>query len=437
MQQHIQLWLKSIGMTYYTGLASVLTLLCAIFIISLIVHLLLHKLALPMLLRSAENSHHQWPKLLLRGALFQRIVWLLQGVLFQIPLPWLLETQSWVFHVLQVFTEMWLLIYTLLIGFSLLNIIQYLALKNGISSPIALRGIFQSIKLLASVIIGILLISLLLGQSPDTLLTGLGAMTAVLMLVFRDPILGLVAGIQLSANDMLNLGDWLEMSKYGADGTVIDISLTTVKVQNWDNTIVTIPAYALTSDSFKNWRGMTESGARRMKRSLNIDLTSIHFLTGPEVTELGQSHLLTPYINEKFEEIDSWNKDQNFDNDYLLNQRKLTNIGTFRIWLENWLRNHPYIRQDLLLVVRQLPATENGLPIEIYAFTTITAWIDYERIQSDIFDYIYSALPMFGLRVHQTPTGNDIRSLGSYFQTEKLTPQSTKQNLPPLTMSTD
>lgn len=414
MQQHIQIWLKSIGMTHYTSLAAVLTMLFAILVISVIVHLLLHKLVLPMLLRLAENSHHQWPKLLLRGALFQRTVWLLQGVLFQVPLPWLLETQSWIYHALQVFTEMWLLLYTLLIGFSLLNIIQSIAIRNRISSPIALRGIFQSIKLLASVIIGILMISLLLGQSPDTLLTGLGAMTAVLLLVFRDPILGLVAGIQLSANDMLNLDDWLEMPKYGADGTVIDINLTTVKVQNWDNTIVTIPAYALTSDSFKNWRGMTESGARRIKRSLNIDLTSIHFLTEQEITELGQSHLLTPYISEKFVEIDSWNKGQNAGNDYLLNQRKLTNIGTFRIWLENWLQHHPCIRQDLLLVVRQLPASENGLPIEIYAFTTVTAWIDYERIQSDIFDYIFSALQMFGLRVHQTPTGNDIRSLSPH-----------------------
>lgn len=411
MQQDIQIWLNTIGMSHYTGLAALLVILLTIIVISVIVHLILHKGVLPVLIKISDKSHHQWPRMMLRGALFKRIVWLLQGVLFQLPLPWLLEPDSLLYKGLQTLTELWLMLFTLLIGFSLLNLVQSIALKNRISNPVALRGIFQSIKLLAAIIIAILMISLMLGQSPETLLTGLGAMTAVLMLVFRDPILGLVAGIQLSANDMLNLDDWLEMPKYGADGTVIDINLTTVKVQNWDNTIVTIPAYALTSDSFKNWRGMTESGARRMKRALNIDLTSIHFLSENKIKELSQSKLLIPYLTEKYQEIQDWNQQQNKDNFYSLNQRNLSNIGIFRIWLENWLRHHPYIRQDRLLAVRQLSATENGLPIEIYAFTNITTWVEYERIQSDIFDYIYSALSMFELRIHQTPTGNDMRAL--------------------------
>ncbi|EAM1881860.1 mechanosensitive ion channel [Salmonella enterica] len=247
-------------------------------------------------------------------------------------------------------------------------------------------------------------------QSPAILISGLGAMAAVLMLVFKDPILGLVAGIQLSANDMLKLGDWLEMPKYGADGAVIDIGLTTVKVRNWDNTITTIPTWSLVSDSFKNWSGMSASGGRRIKRSINIDATSIHFLDDDEKQRLLTAQLLKPYLTSRHQEIDEWNKQLDAP-ESALNHRRMTNIGTFRAYLNEYLRHHPRIRKDMTLMVRQLAPDDHGLPIEIYAFTNTVVWLEYESIQADIFDHIFAVVEEFGLRIHQTPTGSDIRAL--------------------------
>lgn len=411
MQLPLQHWLQTLGLTHYTDIIATLLMLTAMVFISLIIHLLLHKLLLPILKKQSEKSQHLWPKSLFKHRLFNRATWLLQGVLFQTLLHILFDPQSMLYVALTTLCQLWVMLFSLLIAFSLLDVIQAVTAKSEFAKQIPLRGIFQSIKLIMAILIVILMISLLLGKSPGTLLTGLGAMTAVLMLVFRDPILGLVAGIQLSANDMLKIGDWLDMPKYSADGAVIDINLTTVKVHNWDKTIVTIPAYALISDSFKNWRGMSESGGRRIKRSVNIDTTSIHFLSETEINQLGQAHLLSPYLVNKQQEITQWNTQRDNQNTSLLNHRALTNIGTFRIWLENWLKTHPQIRQDMTLMVRQLAPTENGQPIEIYAFTNTVVWAEYEAIQSDIFDYIYAALPAFGLRVHQTPTGTDIRAL--------------------------
>lgn len=411
MQLPLQHWLQTLGLTQYTDLIATLIMLAAMIFLSLIIHLLLHKLLLPILKKQSEKSQHLWPKSLFKHRLFNRAAWLLQGVLFQTLLHILFDPQSMLFVGLTTLCQLWVMLFSLLIGFSLLDVIQAITARSEFSKQIPLRGIFQSIKLIMAILIVILMISLLLGKSPGSLLTGLGAMTAVLMLVFRDPILGLVAGIQLSANDMLKIGDWLDMPKYGADGAVIDINLTTVKVHNWDKTIVTIPAYALISDSFKNWRGMSESGGRRIKRSVNIDTTSIHFLSEAEIEQLGQAQLLSPYLVNKQQEISRWNTQRDNHNASLLNHRALTNIGTFRVWLESWLKTHPQIRQDMTLMVRQLAPTENGQPVEIYAFTNTVVWAEYEAIQSDIFDYLYAALPAFGLRVHQTPTGTDIRAL--------------------------
>ncbi|MBR9830012.1 MAG: mechanosensitive ion channel, partial [Oceanospirillales bacterium] len=244
------------------------------------------------------------------------------------------------------------------------------------------------------------------------LLSGLGAMTAVLMLMFKDPILGLVAGIQLSANNMLTVGDWLDMPQYGANGAVIDIGLTTVKVQNWDKTITTIPTYALISDSFRNWRGMSESGGRRIKRSLMIDSSSVRFLDEEEVARLQRARLLAPYLEQKVQEVSRYNSEQQLDLSSTVNGRRLTNLGTFRVYLNTFLQSHPQIHQQMTLLARQLESTPNGIPMEIYAFTTTTSWVEYEGIQGDIFDHVFAVLQEFGLRVHQVPSGYDMRSLG-------------------------
>jgi miniconductance mechanosensitive channel len=236
-------------------------------------------------------------------------------------------------------------------------------------------------------------------------------MAAVLILVFKDTILGFVASIQLSANKMVNIGDWISMPDYNADGDVIDISLNTVKVQNWDKTIATIPTYALVSDSFNNWKGMEESGGRRIKRSLNIDMKSVGFLDSEQVEKFRKYHLLKDYITTKEKEITDYNKANKLDEDTVTNGRKMTNLGTFRVYLENYLHKHPKINQDMTFLVRHLQPSEMGIPMEIYVFSNDQAWANYEAIQADIFDHVLAVLPEFGLKVFQNPTGDDFNKL--------------------------
>jgi miniconductance mechanosensitive channel len=240
------------------------------------------------------------------------------------------------------------------------------------------------------------------------LIGGLGAFSAVLMLIFKDPILGFVGGIQLSVNKMLAPGDWISMPKFDADGTVIDISLTTVKVQNWDKSISMIPTYSLISDSFRNWKGMEESDGRRIKRWINIDVKSIRFCTPEMLQKFEKIEYLTYYIQHKQKELEEYNASRNVDNSIMVNGRRQTNIGVFRAYLVEYLRNHPNINPEMTLMVRQLQPTEKGLPIEIYGFSKIKAWEQYEAIQSDIFDHVLAVVPEFDLRIFQNRTGDDV-----------------------------
>lgn len=381
-----------------------------IFLTAIIVHLILHRVVLRTFEKRAQASNHLWLQIITQNKLFHRLAFTLQGIIVNVQAVLWLQKGSDAAQILTTAAQLWVMLYALLSFFSLLDVIFNLSQKLSFSSQLPLKGIFQGVKLVSAILIGILMISLLLGQSPAILISGLGAMAAVLMLVFKDPILGLVAGIQLSANDMLKLGDWLEMPKYGADGAVTDIGLTTVKVRNWDNTITTIPTWSLVSDSFKNWSGMSASGGRRIKRSINVDTTSVHFLDEQEQQRLIQARLLKPYMDSRHEEISLWNQEHGGDGS-VLNLRKMTNIGTFRAYLNEYLRNHPHIRKDMTLMVRQLAPDNNGLPIEIYAFTNTVVWAEYESIQADIFDHIFAVVEEFGLRIHQSPTGNDIRAL--------------------------
>ena len=386
-----------------------------IFITAIIVHVILHWVVLRAFEKRANASSRLWLQIITQNKLFHRLAFTLQGIIVNIQAALWLQKGSEAAEILVTCAQLWIMIYALLSLFSLLDVILNLSQKLPAASQLPLKGIFQGIKLIGAIIVGILMISLLIGQSPAILISGLGAMAAVLMLVFKDPILGLVAGIQLSANDMLKLGDWLEMPKYGADGAVIDIGLTTVKVRNWDNTITTIPTWSLVSDSFKNWSGMSASGGRRIKRSISIDATSIHFLDEDERQRLHKAHLLKPYLTTRHQEIDEWNQLLDAP-ESVLNHRRMTNIGTFRAYLNEYLRHHPRIRKDMTLMVRQLAPDDHGLPIEIYAFTNTVVWLEYESIQADIFDHIFAVIEEFGLRIHQSPTGNDIRALSGVFQ---------------------
>ncbi|BEO26729.1 putative transport [Klebsiella oxytoca] len=410
MQQQITRWLEQFGLEF-GGVMSLLMVLGLIVLISVAIHLVLHRVVLAALQRRGQQSQRVWQQAIAQYKLFQRVALLLQGVIISIQATLWLQSGSQTQAVIVTAAQVWILAFTLLSLFSLLDTLLALLRQSPISNQLPLRGIFQGLKLVAAILIGIMIVSLLMGKSPLLLLSGLGAMTAVLMLVFKDPILGLVAGIQLSANDMLKIGDWLEMPKYGADGAVTDIGLTTVKVRNWDNTVTTIPTYALISDSFKNWRSMSESGGRRIKRSLNIDTGSVHFLSEEEQRRLQRNPLLHSYLNVKTQELSQHNQEIAVDLASPLNGRRLTNLGTLRAYLEAYLRAHPRIHQNMTLMVRQLAPTPEGLPLEIYAFTNTTVWAEYESIQADIFDHILAVIDEFGLRVHQTPTGNDLRGM--------------------------
>ncbi len=273
-----------------------------------------------------------------------------------------------------------------------------------------IKGYFQLVKLIVFLICGILVISILLDRSPWIFISSLGALTAVLLLVFKDTILSLVASIQLTSHSLIHLGDWLEVPKYGADGDVIDISLHTIRIQNFDKTITTIPTHKLIEDTFKNWRGMSKFGARRIKRSLFINLNSIRFLNREDIDKLSQYQLLKDYIAGKKTELKE-NLDKSPQDALVDNSRKLTNIGTFRHYVKSYLRNHKKISQNTTLLVRQLQPTANGLPIEIYIFADETRWIEYEEIQADLFDHILSVVKEFDLSLFQNPSGQDFQNL--------------------------
>lgn len=270
-----------------------------------------------------------------------------------------------------------------------------------------LKGYIQVVSIAVYVIAALLVIATLIDRSPVILLSGLGAMAAVLILVFQDTLLSLVAGIQISSTDMVRVGDWIEMPGLNADGDVIEIALHTVKVQNFDRTITTIPIRKLVTDSFRNWRGMQESGGRRIKRALYIDQGSIRFATPDEVEKFGRISHIERYMDNKRHEISDWNRDLGDRATIAANTRRITNIGTFRAYVQHYLRSHPGIHQGMTIMVRQLQPGPEGLPVEIYCFASTIAWINYEGIQADIFDHLYAVLPEFGLRVFQNPTGTD------------------------------
>lgn len=405
----------------YIYLAAVIL---TIILTSLIIHWLLHKVVMGLLRANAKSSEQVWKRSLYKNKLFTRIALTAQGIIIFMQARLWLDADDSALPVIAVITSLWVLLYGLLSVYSLLDTVEDISISNPAGRRLPLRGIFQSIKLIGATVAVIFALALLIGKSPIILFSGLGAMTAILLLVFKDPILGLVAGIQLSANRMLAVGDWLEMPKYGADGDVVDINLTTVKIRNWDNTITTVPTYALISDSFKNWRGMTESGGRRIKRAINIDTTSVHFLTDADIDRLRKAQLLSGYIENKLAEITAYNTENNVDTSSATNGRRLTNLGTLRAYLEAYLKANPNIHKTMTCMVRQLHPGAEGIPLEIYAFTNTTAWAAYENIQADIFDHTFAVLQEFGLRIYQSPTGYDMQQLGNKFNSPPASTES-------------
>ena len=384
--------------------------LIGIFLLAVVADFIAKRLLLKSVESLAGKTKTHWDDYLVSRGVFSKLAHLVPAVVVYVLVPLVINNTTAV-EVIQKAVQIFMLFVAVLVINSFLSAVVDIYRSYSVSKKMPIKSMVQVVKLVIFLVIGIIILSIIIGRSPAFFIGGIGAMTAVLMLIFKDPILGFAAGIQLSANNMVQVGDWIEMPKYGADGDVIDISLTTVKVQNWDKTISTIPTFALVSEGVKNWRGMSESGGRRIKRSINIDMSSVKFCDDRMLEKFSKFDHLKEYIEKKKDELSEYNKQKNIDDSELVNGRRLTNIGTFRAYLTAYLKDHPKINKNLTFLIRQLEPGPNGMPIEIYVFSNDQIWANYEAIQADIFDHIIAVVPEFELRVFQNPTGADFQSI--------------------------
>ncbi|MCZ0955065.1 MAG: mechanosensitive ion channel [Rhodospirillaceae bacterium] len=359
----------------------------------------------------AERTSQQWDDIVLEHGVLDRLAQAVPALVVYFGVAWVPGLGESLSQVIANVAMAWLaLAVTLAVG-ALLSAGTAIYETWPVARDRPIKGFVQVAQIAVYILGAIFVVSALMARSPVVLLTGFGAMTAILLLVFRDTILSLVASIQLTTLDMVRVGDWIEMPQYDADGDVVDIALHTIRVQNWDKTITTIPTHKLISESFRNWRGMQDSGGRRIKRSINIDAGSVRFLTDEEVEKFTRFTLLRDYIHRKRNELAAYNAALDDPRTANVNLRRLTNLGTFRAYLWNYLQNHPQIHHGMTLLVRQLQPGEKGIPIEIYCFTGTTEWAVYEGIQADIFDHVLAQCGEFGLSVFQAPSGTDIAAL--------------------------
>jgi len=393
----------------YARLTAVLLSILALFIVAMIVHWITKILTIKIIHRLVEKSKTDWDDYLLKRNVFQSMSHLTSALVFYYSCNF--SEIPEVTRLLTIFTNIYFVVIFIKVVSGVLKASNDIYLTTPYASTRSIKGYIQLLMILVYFIAGIFIIGIIFDKSPIYLLGGLSAIAAVLLLIFKDTILGLVASIQLSANKMLKPGDWIEMPKYNANGTVIDISLNTVKVQNGDKTISTIPTYSLVTESFLNWSGMEESDGRRIKRSINIDMKSVRFCDDLMLDKFQQFRLIKNYVIEKQHEIAEHNKSLGVEDDPIPNGRRQTNLGIFRKYLEEYLKNNPYINNDMTFLVRHLQPTEVGIPIEIYVFSKEKGLNNYEEIQADIFDHILAVIPEFDLRVFQAPSGSDINDL--------------------------
>ena len=399
-------WLINGGITEYWAI--ILQSIIAVIIVLIVAwaaDLIAKKVLISIITKLVRKTKTHWDDILLERKVFDKIahfapasiIYYSAGLIDHIGLSNFLQNGAYVYMV----------ILAIMLIDTFLNAGNDIYNTTPVSKTRPIKGFLQIVKIFFYAMGIISILALFIDKDPLKIIAGMGAFAAVILLIFKDTILGFVASIQLSANKMVNIGDWISMPSKGTDGTVIDISLNTVKVQNWDKTISTIPTYSLVSESFSNWKGMEESGGRRIKRHLNIDVKSIHFLSDEEIVKFEKIHLLKDYLIEKKKEI----RTDNSEGEIPINQRRLTNIGTFRKYVEAYLHQNPKIHDGMTFLVRQLQPTEKGLPLEIYVFSNDQAWANYEAIQADIFDHILAIVPEFNLRVFPNPTGDDFNKL--------------------------
>ncbi len=406
---HCKDWLINEGMSeYWAEILQSIGVVIFILAVARLSHFLTRRLLITIITKIIHRTKTKWDDILLKRRIFSKIAHFVPALILYYSSNFIYNS-GW-----SNFIEGLACVYMIVLGILLMD--SSLSAGNDIynrftiSKSHPIKGYLQIVKIVFYALGVVSIFTLPFGKNPLAVFAGIGAFAALILLIFRDTILGLVASVQLSANKMVNIGDWISMESKGADGVVIDISLNTVKVQNWDKTISTIPTYHLVSEAFINWRGMEDSGGRRIKRYLNIDVKSIHFLSEEEIQKFTKIELIRNYMNEKLDEIQ-----QNADSEEQIpaNQRRLTNIGCFRKYLEFYLHKHPKIHNHMTFLVRQLQVSEKGLPLEIYVFSKDQEWANYEALQSDIFDHILSIVSEFNLKIFQNPTGEDFRKLTS------------------------
>ena len=397
---------------FYSELIAVITLIILLIIVGFIIDRIARQIMLSGMSTIAEKSKTQWDDLLVEHKVFSAIAHLAPVIVIFYFLPDVFGGHpTWVDYSNRL-SEVVIIITSMVVVFRLLNTVQSILGKVEILKDKPLQSYFQLTKIIIGLVLGILILSVLADRSIMYFFGAFGAISAVLILVFKDTILGFIASIQLAANDMIRVGDWVQMDKYGADGDVIEINLATVKVRNWDKTITTVPTYSFISDSFKNWRGMEETGARRISRSIFINQHTVKFCSSEMMERFQKIELLKPYLNERIKQVESYNSEKKIDTSQPVNGRRLTNLGTFRAYLLQYIKSHPKINQEMTLLVRQLAPTEHGVPLQIYAFCNDIAWVNYEEVQSDIFDHTLAVIHQFDLEIFQEPSGSDWRSLG-------------------------
>ncbi len=377
-----------------------------IILVSVIVDIVMKRIIVVSIRTYVRRSKNEWDDIFYENRVFNRLAHIAPALVVYYTIHFSLDMPILV-GLIRKGSVIYIIFISLLVANSFINSLHDIYLRFPISKDKPIKGYVQVLKLFLYLATAIVVISYLSGTKPYTLLAGLGALAAVILLIFKDTILGLVASIQISANDMVKPGDWIEMPGRNTDGTVLEITLNTVKVQNFDNTISTVPTYALVSESFTNWRGMQESEGRRIKRSVSIDMKSIKFLDDELINKLSKIQILKPYIEEKLAEIHKYNEEHQIDPSSPVNGRKMTNLGTFRKYMEIYLSLLPTINKELTLMVRQKDPTDKGIPLEVYCFSSDKGFINYESLQSDIFDHMLAVIPEFDLRVFQSITTDD------------------------------
>ncbi len=389
------------------GYLSNIIMILFIAFICIVANFITKKVVIRVITHIVKNNKFTWDKMLLERRVFHKLSHFVPAIIIY----YFSSTFPSYQNLIEKSAIAYLIIMGLMVMNSILNAINDIYQTFEISKIRPIKGYIQVVNIIVITLGVILVIANLIGKNPLVFLSGIGALSAVLMLVFKDSLLGLVAGIQLASNDMVRVGDWIEMPKYGANGDIVDISLNTVKVQNFDKTITMIPSYAMISDSFINWRGMQTSGGRRIKRSLFIDINSISFCTEEMIKKFSTIDILSDHIIEREHEIAEYNTKNDINRSNPVNGRALTNIGVFRAYIRNYIQHHPGINQEMSLLVRQLEPTEHGLPLEIYAFSNDVRWAEYESVQSDIFDHLFAVAQEFGLRLFQNPSGHDLKTI--------------------------